>query len=78
LSWLSLISLCVLIEQAIRSRGPEAGLNLRVQKLEEEKNYPLLFEVSDIVALLEASERGYRKSGVGRDMMMRCELSRFT
>jgi hypothetical protein len=33
-----------LIEQAIRSGGPEAGLNLLVQKLEEEKNYPLLFE----------------------------------
>src|SRR5260370_11524295 len=33
-----------LIEQAIRSGGPEAGLNLLVQKFEEEKNYPLLFE----------------------------------
>ena len=33
-----------LIEQAIRAGGPEAGLNLLVQKLEEEKNYPLLFE----------------------------------
>ncbi|HEY6392971.1 MAG TPA: hypothetical protein VIX89_16940 [Bryobacteraceae bacterium] len=33
-----------LIEQAIRSGGPEAGLSLLVQKLEEEKNYPLLFE----------------------------------
>ena len=33
-----------LIEEAIRSGGPEAGLNLLVQKFEEEKNYPLLFE----------------------------------
>jgi len=33
-----------LIEQAICSGGPEAGLNLLIQKLEEEKNYPLLFE----------------------------------
>jgi hypothetical protein len=33
-----------LIEQAIRSGGPEAGLDLLVQKLAEEKNYPLLFE----------------------------------
>src|SRR5437773_4329513 len=32
------------LEQAIRSGGPEAGLNLLAQKLEEEKNYPLLFE----------------------------------
>lgn len=33
-----------LIEQAIRDGGAEAGLNLLVHKLEEEKNYPLLFE----------------------------------
>jgi len=33
-----------LIEEAIRSGGPEAGLNLIVHKFEEEKNYPLLFE----------------------------------
>jgi hypothetical protein len=33
-----------LIEQAIRDGGPEAGLSLLAQKLEEEKNYPLLFE----------------------------------
>jgi hypothetical protein len=33
-----------LIEQAIHSGGPEAGLSLLVQKLAEEKNYPLLFE----------------------------------
>jgi len=33
-----------LIELAIRDGGPEAGLNLLVHKLEEEKNYPLLFE----------------------------------
>src|SRR5882724_10406944 len=33
-----------LIEQSIRDGGPEAGLSLLVQKLEEEKKYPLLFE----------------------------------
>jgi hypothetical protein len=33
-----------LIEQAIRDGGPDAGLNLLAQRLEEEKNYPLLFE----------------------------------
>ncbi len=33
-----------LIEQAMRAGGPESGFDLLVQKLLEDKNYPLLFE----------------------------------
>ncbi len=33
-----------LIEQAVRSGGPKAGLDLLARKLADEKNYPLLFE----------------------------------
>ena len=33
-----------LIEQAVRSAGPKAGLDLLARKLSEEKNYQLLFE----------------------------------
>jgi len=34
-----------LIDQALRSGGPDAGFGLLAQKVLEEKNYPLLFEV---------------------------------
>src|SRR6266704_2790274 len=34
-----------LIDQALRSGGPEAGFDVLAQKTLEEKNYPLLFEV---------------------------------
>jgi hypothetical protein len=34
-----------LIDQALRSGGPEAGFDLLAQKTLDEKNYPLLFEV---------------------------------
>src|SRR5215510_14211561 len=33
-----------LIDQALRSGGPEAGFDLLAHKVLEEKNYPLLFE----------------------------------
>src|SRR5579864_5705484 len=33
-----------LIEEAVRSGGPEAGLDLLARQLSDEKNYPLLFE----------------------------------
>src|SRR5882672_1300612 len=34
-----------LIDEALRSGGPEAGLDFLVNKVLEDKNYPLLFEV---------------------------------
>src|SRR5258707_2896523 len=34
-----------LIDQALRSGGPDAGFHLLAHKVLEEKNYPLLFEV---------------------------------
>src|SRR5260370_28911970 len=34
-----------LIDQALRSGGPEAGFDFLAQKALDEKNYPLLFEV---------------------------------
>lgn len=34
-----------LIDQALRSGGPEAGFDLLAQRVLGEKNYPLLFEV---------------------------------
>jgi hypothetical protein len=34
-----------LIDQALRSGGPEAGFDLLAQRVLREKNYPLLFEV---------------------------------
>src|SRR5437660_286985 len=36
---------CDLIDQALRSGGPEAGFGFLAQKVLEDKNYPLLFEV---------------------------------
>jgi len=34
-----------LIDEALRSGGPEAGFDFLAKKVQEEKNYPLLFEV---------------------------------
>jgi hypothetical protein len=34
-----------LIDEALRSGGPEAGFDFLEQRVKEEKNYPLLFEV---------------------------------
>ncbi len=33
-----------LIEQAVRTEGPDSGLDLLARRLRDDKNYPLLFE----------------------------------